>query len=112
MILWIWRQVFWCRRIFLRSIQNKPKIVHYKLPWLWIGVVVDGKVTTVTEVINYSIDFGELVTDHSLAKITGIQNADRWLYLDSKTLEERVFPSSGFVIEDDSGVFESESNSE
>ena len=104
MLLWIWRQVFWCRRKCSREIftKKKPKVPHYKLPWLWIGAVVDGKTITATDVINYCVEPGYRVDTNFLAIMSGIRTADRWVYLDSKTLEERIFPSSGIVIENDS----------
>lgn len=70
---------------------------------MWIGVeLVDGSITTLTEIVETTIEYGDNITPTFLQTLTGIGNAKRWLYLDSKTLKEEEIPTDGLLIEDDS----------
>lgn len=70
------------------------------VPWLFIGATLeDGTVVDYTCEVNDSLDYGLNVTTDWLDIITGAKNVT-WKYLDSKTLEEKDFPSEGFVIDD------------
>jgi len=71
-----------------------------KLPWFWIGTThFDDKIITVTDVVNKVIKYNDRVTPELLREITGY-NTINWRYIDPVTLEEKVFPPSGIVIED------------
>ncbi len=109
-----YRIVYWGYRVFfyISKLFDSPSIetrVNYNLvhpsktPWLWIGAVMpDGKITTVTDVVNKFIEYDDVVDVTYLKAVTRIDNASRWLYLDSKTLNEQEFPPEGLVIQNDS----------
>jgi hypothetical protein len=61
-----------------------------------------GKIITLTEIVDSSIEYGDIVSPYFLESLTGIRNARRWSYLDSKTFREEEIPTEGLVIEDDS----------
>jgi hypothetical protein len=62
----------------------------------------DGKIVTVTDTLNKYIEYNDVVDIPYLEVATGIkENVLRWLYLDSKTLNEQEFPPEGLVIQDD-----------
>jgi len=88
------------------SIETKVKynLVHpSKTPWLWIGAEMpNGKIITVTDTVNKYIEYDDVVNSVYLEAATKIDNASRWLYLDSKTLNEQEFPPEGLVIKNDS----------
>lgn len=70
------------------------------LPWFWIGIQRhDGTIITYTEVINNYIEYGICVTPHVLSAVTSEYDGI-WKYVDCKTLEEKDFPSEGFIIEE------------
>jgi hypothetical protein len=100
-IFWIFHQYFRCRRWFYKD--SKPYVkkgVHKdSLPWFWLGAVyTDNDPTDVTDVINKSLTYGTHVTHEYLRIVSGLDGAV-WKYIDSKTLEEKDFPSEGFIIE-------------
>ena len=101
----IYRAVFRCGRRFCPSPQ-RPKlkidvpVTH--IPWLWIGAKYDDHIETVTDLVNQCIDYGLRLTPDMLAEITG-HFPETWKYVDAKTLEERIFPSDGIVIQKDEG---------
>lgn len=103
--MWIYREIYWCRRALIKQFCPTEEIVEEtvhkdSLPWFWIGIVYsDGESITVTDVINNSLQYGVRVTPEYLSKQTGFTSGT-WKYMDSKTLEEKDFPSEGFVIED------------
>ena len=67
---------------------------------MWIGALLeDGNTIDCTNIVNDSLEYGAVVTPKWLEDLTGATNVT-WKYLDSKTLEEREFPSDGFVIDD------------
>jgi hypothetical protein len=88
------------------DIETKVKynLVHpSKTPWLWIGAELsNGKIVTVTDTVNKYIEYDDVVDSSYLEATTKIDTASRWLYLDSKTLNEQEFPPEGLVIKDDS----------
>lgn len=116
-IVWAYRQVYSCKRSIIKNCcpkedpYDEPFRVHAdSLPWFWIGMVYPDKTSiTVTDIINCKIRYGMRVTPEYLTKATGYTKGV-WMYIDSKTLEEREFPSEGFVIEDvlDKSVSDSE----
>lgn len=64
-----------------------------------------------TNEVNKNIEFGIHITPEWLDDVFDLKDVT-WRYLDSKTLEEKEFPSTGFVIDDpESAVPESESDS-
>jgi hypothetical protein len=70
---------------------------------MWVGVeLTDGTIKTLTEIVDTSIEYGDCVTPQFLKTLSGIQDANRWIYLDSKTLKEEEIPADGLIIEDDS----------
>lgn len=105
--IWIYREIYWCRRALVKKFcpveepeDEIPKIHSDSLPWFWIGMVYpDGDSVTVTDAINNNLQYGTRVTPEYLTRQTGFAHG-LWKYMDSKTLEEKVFPSEGFVIED------------
>lgn len=54
---------------------------------------------TVTDTVNHAIEYGTRITPIYLSKLTGYTGGV-WKYMDSKTLEEKYFPSEGLIIED------------
>jgi hypothetical protein len=103
-VVWVYRQVFWCcRRIdsILFSPEKKDDSVPVtSLPWLWIGATLDnGHIEEYTSQINETVVYGVAITPEWLEAVTYAKNVT-WKYLDSKTLEEKEFPSAGFVIDD------------
>lgn len=81
----------------------KKKISTSKLPWLWVGVELNnGKIETVTEIVNNTVDYDDVINKHFLEELTGFKDVKRWIYLNSTTLNEEEFPAEGLVIKDDS----------
>lgn len=90
-------------RIFYSKLPSKKKVSSSHLPWMWVGVeLTDGTIKTLTEIVDTSIEYGDCVTPQFLKTLSGIQDANRWIYLDSKTLKEEEIPADGLIIEDDS----------
>jgi len=100
MLRWIFHQVYICCRRYNKG--SERRIVTSSLPWLWIGAKYSDKTVPVTSVVNDAIRYGDCVDDVFLADCTGLHPVS-WVYLKSKTLEEDIFPSTGIVIENDSG---------
>ena len=81
----------------------KQKISSSRLPWLWIGVELpNGKIETITDLVNSSVDIGDVITPSFLENLTNIQGAKKWVYLHPTTLNEEEIPTEGLVIKDDS----------
>jgi len=74
---------------------------------LWIGGVTGENTVDYTAEINSTIVYGMVVTTDWLDAVTNASPV-AWKYLDPKSLEEKDFPSDGFVIEDDSNAEEPE----
>jgi hypothetical protein len=70
------------------------------LPWLWIGAVYPLETVDATNTIIDKILPGMRITPEYLSEVSGFY-PNSWKYLDAETLEEKEFPSDGFVIEDD-----------
>lgn len=109
-VVWMYRQLFWCCRrvdtILFSQIKKEDAVPVTSLPWLWIGATFeDGNVVDYTNEINDTVVYGVTITPAWLDIVTSAKNVS-WKYLDSKTLEEKEFPSAGFVIDD---PFESDS---
>jgi len=69
-----------------------------KLPWSWVGTKIHDEYVTVTEVVNQALRYNVRITPQLLREITGYDTVE-WKYLDTETLQEKDFPSSGIVIE-------------
>lgn len=99
--------IYCCVRLYNRFFYTQPKLKKQvsssHLPWMWIGAQLpDGSMKTLTELVDISVEYGDCVTSEFLEAITEIDNAVRWVYLDSKTLKEEEIPTEGLIIEDDS----------
>jgi len=116
-VAWLYRRIFHCCRrvdsILFAPVKNTDAEVPVTtLPWLWIGAkYTDGITIEYTNEVNGRIEFGLHVTPEWLDDVFDLKDVT-WRYLDSKTLEEKEFPSIGFVIDDpESAGPESESDS-
>lgn len=105
-LLWAYRALFYCRRnvlnFFFQEETDEPvhRVDVSDIPWLWVGgVSADDVGYTVTNEVNRSIDYGTHVTPAYLESVTGIPDIVSWKYLDPVELEEKEFPSEGFLIE-------------
>ena len=107
----MYKCVFCCRRCIRRYIEEEQpntlsiRIPPTKVPWLWVGVRMrDGSTVTLTEQVNNSIGVGYVVDSHFISQLAGINPllVQKYVYLDTKTLEEKEFPTDGVTIEDDS----------
>jgi hypothetical protein len=99
-VLWAYRQVYWVNRKVCpsRSIV-RSQISTNKLPWFWIGAELPTGTKAVTEIVNNYVRYGIRINPEFLQEVTGYTNAISWRYVDVETLEEKEFPSHGFVIE-------------
>lgn len=89
-------------RLFYKPLTKRPKKVS-QLPWMWIGVETsNGSIVSLTEIVDSSVEHGDVVTPYFLEMLSGIQTAKRWIYLDPKTLKEEEIPTDGLIIQDDS----------
>jgi hypothetical protein len=107
-IAWLYETVFNCCRRVDRFLFKQPEpeereniVSVSKLPWLWIGALYPNAETTIdcTYLVDLNVTYGMTVTTEWLENITGYTPLT-WKYLDAKSLEEKEFPSSGFVIDD------------
>jgi hypothetical protein len=70
---------------------------------MWVGAELsNGSITTLTEIVESSIEYGDVVTPEFLKALSGLHNVKRWLYLGSKTFREEEIPTDGLIIQDDS----------
>jgi hypothetical protein len=106
-VYWAYVLGFYCTRFFVnpadRKVPTYNSVHPSKTPWLWVGAEMkDGKIVTVTDIVNKYIEYDDVVDIPYLEVATGIkEDVLRWLYLDSKTLNEQEFPPEGLVIKDD-----------
>lgn len=103
-LLWTCKQFFCCRRrvmkVFYEEIPVQRSVHVDQLPWMWIGLVNSvGQTIVVTKLVNESLKPGMRVTPEFMYDLIGTDTGV-WHYIDSKTLEDKVFPSEGFIIED------------
>ena len=75
----------------------KQTVSSSELPWLWIGIKNENGCITVTNDVNKTLRYDEYVTPSYLSVTTGLLHG-KWYYIDSETLEEKEFPSEGFII--------------
>ena len=70
---------------------------------MWIGVeTTTGSIVSLTDVVDSSVEYGDVVTPQFLETLSGIQSAKRWIYLNPKTFKEEEIPTDGLIIHDDS----------
>ena len=99
-IRWAYGQVHWCKRRLCPSNPVVRSQIHInKLPWFWIGAELSTGTKPVTEIVNNYVRYGITINPEFLQEVTGYTNAISWKYIDVETLEEKEFPSHGFVIE-------------
>ena len=99
-VVWAYRQIYWCRRRLSPTTPVvRTQVPIHKLPWFWIGAELYNKTETVTELVNQYVRYGNVITPEFLKEITGCTDVITWKYIDVLTLEEKEFPSEGFVIE-------------
>jgi hypothetical protein len=72
-------------------------VPRHKLPWMWIGGEKNNISRNFTAVVNQNVIYGVVIDAKFLTEVTGY-TADRWLYLDSRTLHEHEIPPAGFII--------------
>lgn len=107
-VYWTYRAFFCCSRLFARPavvpLKKYNSIHPSNAPWLWIGAeMTNGKIITVTDEINKHIEYDDIINSVYLEEAANLkQGVTRWLYLDSKTLNEQEFPPEGLVITNDS----------
>ena len=83
-----------------RKKRDEDIIPSSRLPWLWVGAVYeDGKVEDYTEYINQHANYGMKLTTHLMDFALPKNSVVVWKYIDTQTLEEKDFPSEGFVID-------------
>ena len=99
-IVWAYREIYKCKRLVFK---NKPppriEIPVNKLPWFWIGAKLPTRTESVTDMVNQYVRYGNRITPDFLTEITGYTDVIAWKYIDVETLEEKDFPSQGFLIE-------------
>jgi len=83
-------------------------IENVKVPWLWIGAVFPHETVDATTQIDTVVRPGDHVNSDYLSSVTG-HTPVVWKYLDTQTLEEKDFPSDGFVIGENEESHERES---
>ena len=83
-----------------RKKRDEDVIASSRLPWLWVGAVYpDGTVEDHTEYINKYSTYGMRITTILMDLALREKAVVVWKYIDTKTLEEKDFPSEGFVID-------------
>jgi hypothetical protein len=104
-VAWLYRQIFHCCRrvdsfLFAPVKTQESQVPVSSLPWLWVGATYpDGVTVEFTNEVNENIEFGMHITPEWLDDVFDLTDVT-WRYLDPKTLEEKDFPSTGFVIDD------------
>jgi hypothetical protein len=102
----IFNYLFWAYRL-IHTAYYGQEVVHQitmkKLPWLWIGAICSHEKLSMGHIVDQHIHPGMRVTTGELNKIADYAHIhpEKWIYLDAETLEEKEFPSEGFVIEDE-----------
>ena len=99
----IYRRLFRWTSLCFKYKVKKQEVPINQIPWLSIGTSLN----THTELVNKNLKFG-LIDTLFLQKISGDYSTD-WVYLDSATLEEKKFPSSGILIQHGENLFISDS---
>ena len=66
---------------------------------MWIGGYnSSGKLVDITEHINDVACYDEIIDDDFLYTSTHMYDVEQWMYIDAKTLEQKEFPTEGFII--------------
>ena len=116
-VAWLYRQVFnCCRRVDRFLFSQKEKVDNSvplsELPWLWVGAMYeDCNVVDYTAVVTGSVQYGVNIDIEWLEEVTQTHDVN-WLYLDPKSLEQKEFPSHGFVIYNKDDTFSDSSEDE
>lgn len=99
-IVWAYREIYKCKRLVFKT-KSPPRIEIpvNKLPWFWIGAKFSNRTESVTDMVNQYVRYGNRITSDVLTEITGYSDVIAWKYIDVETLEEKDFPSQGFLIE-------------
>ena len=117
LVAWVYRQVFACcfrvKNILFRPDDPKPDIVPVsQLPWMWLGAMyADCNVVDYTSVVNESVQYGVQIDPQWLEQTTNARDVT-WLYLDPISLDQKEFPSEGFVIHNKDDTFSDDSEDE
>jgi hypothetical protein len=117
-IAWVYRQVFECCRrvervLFSQKEKDEDSVPVSDLPWMWIGAMyADCNVIDYTSVVNEAVQYGVNVDADWLQEVTNTNDEVTWLYLDPKSLEQKEFPSQGFVIYPTNDTFSDSSEDE
>ena len=106
MIRWLYSQFFCCKRRIQTlfgwdtdPIDRVSRLSVVDRPWMWIGGYgVSGKLVDITEDINEVACYGELIDHQFLQMISEMTDIEQWMYIDAKTLEQKNFPTEGFII--------------
>jgi hypothetical protein len=98
MLLWIFSSI---QKVCCpREKRDESVVPSSNLPWLWIGATYpNGEVKDVTEGVNRYTNYGMRITPKLLQFVLSDNTPVSWKYLDTKTLEEKEFPSEGFLID-------------
>jgi hypothetical protein len=115
-VAWLYRQVFeCCRRVDRVLFSQKEKVDSVplsELPWMWVGAMYeDCNVVDYTAVVNEAVQYGVNIDVEWLEDVTHTHDVT-WLYLDPKSLEQKEFPSQGFVIYHTNDTFSDSSQDE
>lgn len=98
MLFWIFSKIEKC--CCPRKKRNEDTVPSSNLPWLWVGAVYpNGEVKDITEEVNRYTTYGMRITPKLLQLVLLDNSEVSWKYLDTKTLEEKDFPSEGFLID-------------
>lgn len=67
---------------------------------MWIGGYDKSSksIIDITEEINEAACYGDCINRDFLDMISGEYDVQTWKYIDAKTLEEKIFPPEGFII--------------
>ena len=101
LIVWVYRQLFYCKRRLCPTKHVLPDVPASKLPWFWVGAKLLDETVCVTDIVNRQVKYGVPITSKLLSELTHIHEGATWKYVDAKTLEEKEFPPEGIVIEND-----------
>ena len=87
----------WTVQLLCPSQRHISEVRVNKLPWFWVGCEMDNEIIDITEKLNISIKYSNVITPEFLSELSGYK-ACRWKYIDAITLEQKDFPLSGIVI--------------
>lgn len=107
-IFCLYRSGFWCKRKFWDAssqvVGADAERQPLNVPWLWVGGYLDDGITSITltnEINNELFEYNGntiCVDKEFLSIATGYNSINKWVYIDSETLEEVEFPPEGITI--------------